>query len=232
MVGYIANNYTADLIKDICQKLNITILNQEVEKIDFYKYVKQTKVNFNLIKYLIIDLNQLENTEDEVIRSIDYFKEIYINTRVIIVAKGYDNQNVILTNLYDIGIYNIITSNEMIQIKEELQKCLLQGMTEKDSRRFKKIEEVKIDKNRKYKILISKVKEKVRPKEKMQQTNKETKTRRLPNSGVYFFAILLETVTRLIKLLCYIAVFLLTSIGLTFLFNEELRNIVVQIFYH
>ena len=83
MLSYIASNSTANLINDICQELNITILNREVEEIDFLKYIKETKVNFNLIKYLIIDLSQIKNTEDEVINCIKYFKEIYINNRLI-----------------------------------------------------------------------------------------------------------------------------------------------------
>ena len=110
MLSYIASNSTANLINTICKEDNIIILNKEVEEIDFLKYIKQTKVNFNLIKYLIIELSQLKNTEDEVINSIKYFKEMYINTRIIIIAKGYDNQNVILTNLYENSIYNIINA--------------------------------------------------------------------------------------------------------------------------
>ena len=38
MISYIASNSTANLIKSICQELNITILNQEVEEIYFLKY--------------------------------------------------------------------------------------------------------------------------------------------------------------------------------------------------
>ena len=168
MLSYIASNSTARLIKDICKQQNITILNQEVEEIDFLKYIKQTKVNFNLIKYLIIDLSQLKNTDDEVINSIKYFKEMYVNTRVIIIAKGYDNQNVILTNLYEINAL------DETQVKEEIKKCLSQsGLQEKDSRRFKKIEVEKIDKKVKFHDFILKLKGKFKPREK---SNKNIET--------------------------------------------------------
>lgn len=230
MLSYIASNSTANLINDICQELNITILNREVEEIDFLKYIKETKVNFNLIKYLIIDLSQIKNTEDEVINCIKYFKEIYINTRIIIIAKNYNNQNSILTNLYENKIYNIVNSNDEQTIKAEIKKCLSQqGLQEKDSRRFKKIEELKENKKEKYKRLIRKIKEKLKKNKKAKKQNKNMETLKQENTSVYFFAILLDAITRLVKLLCYFAVFILTSIGLTFLFNEELRNIVFQI---
>ena len=232
MLSYIASNSTANLIKGICQELNITILNQEVEELDFLKYIKQTKVNFNLIKYLIVDLSQLKNTEDETIKAIQYFKEMYCNTRIIIMAIGYDSQNELLTNLYNNKIYNIINSNEEIQIRKEIEKCLLQGLQEKDAKRFKKVEEVKIEKNRKYKELVSKLKERVIRKKQNEKQNKNTQAQNQINSSVYFFAILIDAIKSFVKLLCYIVVFALTSIGLTFLFNQELRNIVFQIFNH
>lgn len=222
MLSYIASNSTANLINTICKEDNIIILNKEVEEIDFLKYIKQTKVNFNLIKYLIIELSQLKNTEDEVINSIKDFKEMYINTRIIIIAKGYDNQNVILTNLYENSIYNIVNALEETQVKEEIKKCLSQeGLQEKDARRFKKIEIEKVYKKSKYHHFISKLKEK---------PNKNVETQNQMNSSVYFFAVLIDAIKSLVRLVCYVAVFALTSLGLTFLFNDELRNIVFQIF--
>ncbi|MCI9286460.1 MAG: hypothetical protein HFJ57_00455 [Clostridia bacterium] len=230
MLSYIASNSTANLINAVCKEDSITILNQEVEEIDFLKYIKQTKVNFNLIKYLIIDLSQLKNTDDEVINSIKYFKEMYVNTRIIIIAKGYDDQNVILTNLYENSIYNIINALDEIQVKEEIRKCLSQnGLQEKNARRFKKIEIEKIDKKFKYHDFILKLKGKFKSREK---PNKNTETQNQINSSVYFFAVLIDAIKSLVRLLCYIAVFILTSIGLTFLFNEELRNMIFQIFNH
>lgn len=233
MLSYIASNSTANLIKTICQEQNITILNQEVEELDFLKYIKQTKVNFNLIKYLIIDLSQLKNTEDEIINSIKYFKEMYSNTRIVIIARGYESQNIILTSLYENKIYNIINEIEEQQLKKEIIKCLSKmGIQEKEARKFKKIEEARIEKNRKYKKLVSKLKENLTRKENIKETIKNIETQNQINSSVYFFAILIEAIRGFIRILCYIAIFILTSIGLTFLLNEELRSMIFQVFNH
>lgn len=229
MLNYIASNSTAEIIKNVCKEQNITILNQEVEEIDFFKYIKQTKVNFNLVKYFVIDLKQIKNTEDEIINSIKYFKEMYVNTRLIIIAKGYDNQNIILTTLYENRIFNIINNSDEQQIKVEIEKCLLgDGLQEKDAKRFKRIEEVNVDKKMKFNI-ISKLKEKFAKQEKVQKPIKNIETQNQINSSVYFFAVLVDAIKSLVRLLCYIAIFILTSVGLTFLFNEELRNVIFQI---
>lgn len=229
MLSYIASNSTAEIIKNVCKEQNITILNQEVEEIDFFKYIKQTKVNFNLVKYFVIELKQIKNTEDEIINSIKYFKEMYVNTRLIIIAKGYDNQNIILTTLYENRIFNIINNSDEKQIKVEIEKCLLgNGLQEKDAKRFKRIEEVKVDKKVKFNI-IPKLKEKFANQEKVQKPSKNIEAQNQINSSVYFFAVLVDAIKSLVRLLCYIAIFILTSVGLTFLFNEELRNVIFQI---
>lgn len=229
MLSYIASNSTAEIIKNVCKKQSITILNQEVEEIDFFKYIKQTKVNFNLVKYFIIDLKQIKNTEDEIINSIKYFKEMYVNTRLIIIAKGYDNQNIILTTLYENRIFNIINNSDEQQIKVEIEKCLLgDGLQEKDAKRFKRIEDVKVDKKMKFNI-ISKLKEKFANQEKVQKPSEKIEAQNQINSSVYFVAVLVDAIKSLVRLLCYIAIFILTSVGLTFLFNEELRNVIFQI---
>ena len=229
MLSYIASNSTAEIIKNVCKEQNITILNQEVEEIDFFKYIKQTKVNFNLVKYFVIELKQIKNTEDEIINSIKYFKEMYVNTRLIIIAKGYDNQNIILTTLYENRIFNIINNSDEQQIKVEIEKCLLgDGLQEKDAKRFKRIEEVNVDKKMKFNI-ISKLKEKFAKQEKVQKPSKNIEAQNQINSSVYFFAVLVDAIKSLVRLLCYIAIFILTSVGLTFLFNEELRNVIFQI---
>ena len=194
MLSYIASNSTASLIKNICQEQNITILNEQVEKMDFFKYIKQTKVNFNLIKHLILDLNQLENTEEDIINSVKYFREIYVNTRIIIIAKGFEEQNNILTSLYENGIYNIINAEEEVKIKEDIKRALSEeGLQQKDAKRFKKIEEVKDDKKRKYKKSIFVLNRKLKREYEIKEQNKKTEMQAISNS-VYFFAILLEAV--------------------------------------
>lgn len=230
MLSYIASNSTANLIKNICQEQNITILNAEVEEMDFFRYIKETKVNFNLIKHLILDLNQLKNTEEEIINSIKYFKEMYVNTRIIIIAKGFDDQNNVLTSLYENGIYNIINAEEELQIKEELKRTLSQeGLLQKDAKRFKKIEEVKEDRKKKHKKSTFELNRRLKREYEAKEQNKKTGIQQI-SSSVYFFAILLEAITRLVKLICYCAIFVLTSIGLTILFNGELREMLFQVF--
>ena len=50
------------------------------------------------------------------------------------------------------------------------------------------------------------------------------------NTSVYFFTLLIRAITKLLELIGVIIIFGLTSLGLTILFNEPLRNMIFQIF--
>ena len=228
MLSYIANIDTAQLIQKVCKRKNILILNTQESETDISQYVKETKINFNLIKYLIIDLNSLTNSETEIIENIYNFSKLYTKTRIIIFASNYNDQNIILTNLYDLGFYNIINEFEVELMENKLNIALSEvGIQKNDAKKFKKREEI-IQKESKIKNLIDKVKAKSKKQKKIKKVKEETKMD-IPSNSVYLFSLLLEAFTRIVKLICYVIVFVLTSIGLTILLNSELRELVFQI---
>lgn len=229
MLSYIASIDTAQLIQKVCKRKNILILNTQESETDISQYVKETKINFNLIKYLIIDLNSITNSETEIIESIYNFSKIYTKTRIIILASNYNEQNIILTNLFDLGFYNIINEFETDAIENKLNIALSEtGIQKNESKRFKKREEV-IQRESKIKNLIDNIKSKTN-KNKVSKKIKEKSKNDMPSNSVYLFSLLLEAVTRIVKFICYVVVFALTSIGLTILLNRELRELVFQIF--
>lgn len=223
MLSYIANINTAQIIQTICKSKNILILNSQEGETDINQYIKETKVNFNLIKYLVIDISALVNSDTEIIESIYNFSKLYTRARIIIIATGYDCQNAILTNLYDLGFYNIIND---LEFAEKLNIAIDTGLQKKDAKKFEKKVEV-IQKESKLNKITDKLKQ--------LRTNKKSKSKKetnidMPTNKVYLFSLLLEAVTRLVKFICYLAIFGLTSVGLTILLNEELRGLVFQIF--
>lgn len=221
MLSYIANINTAQIIQTICKSKNILILNSQEGETDINQYIKETKVNFNLIKYLVIDISALVNSDTEIIESIYNFSKLYTRARIIIIAAGYDCQSAVLTNLYDLGFYNIIND---LEFAEKLNIAIDTGLQKKDAKKFEKKVEV-IQKESKFNKITDKLKQlRTNPKSK-KETNMD-----MPTNKVYLFSLLLEAVTRLVKFICYLAIFGLTSVGLTILLNEELRELVFQIF--
>ena len=124
MLNYIATENTAKLIKQVCKNQNILILYETQNITNIRQYLKETKVNFNLVKYFIIELNNLDNTENEIIESIYKFNKLHSKIRIIILAQGLSDQSKLLNELYNNGIYNIINNSDNKKKKKELIKCL------------------------------------------------------------------------------------------------------------
>lgn len=224
MISYIANAENDGIIQKICKMKNILVLSSMNEEIDIKQYMKETKVNFNLIKHFIVDLSLLKNTETEIIESIYNFSKLYNKTRVIVLATNYDEQNAVLTNLYDLGFYNIINEFDTDIIEQKLITALSQnGLQKNDAKKFKKRVEV-IKKENKTKDFFGKIKTFIKSRNKKEEVSRTD----MPSNQVYLFSLLLEAITRLVKFICYVAIFIFTSIGLTILVNEQLRNLVFQ----
>ena len=144
---------------------------------------------------------------------------MYPKIRIIVMA-SYNNHHLLLEQLYQLKIYNIVNTDSAQNIEKQMLDALSEkGIQKKQVRRFDIQEQEKqIKKNKqieKLKYTITNIKKKIK-KENMHE-----------KSNVYF--LFLETVTRIIKLLSYILFFILTSIGITVLFNENLRNMMLQI---
>ena len=124
MVNYVCKKDTGNLIQKVCEEKGILILYKNENTINIQEYLKTTKINFNLIKYFFIELSNLDNKETEIVESISNFCKLYLNTRVIILAQGFNEQSEILNKLYEIGIYNIINSTEEAELEKEILKAL------------------------------------------------------------------------------------------------------------
>ena len=139
-------------------------------------------------------------------------------------ATNYDEQNAVLTNLYDLGFYNIINEFDTDIIEQKLITALSQnGLQKNDAKKFKKRVEV-IKKENKTKDFFGKIKIFIKSRNKKEEITRTD----MPSNQMYLFSLLLEAITRLVKFICYVAIFIFTSIGLTILVNEQLRNLVFQ----
>ncbi len=237
MLGYIADKEMSNIIERVCKKNNILILDKQENETDLNQYCKETKINFKLIKYLIIDLNLIKNDESEIIKSIYNLSTLYASTRIIILAPEYEDNSAVLNGLYDMEIYNIINDSQIELIEEKINIALSKtGLTKKDSIKFKRVENEIKQKNKfsvileKFKSVIVKARDKV---EKLIKHNKnkikKEKSETHQIDGVYFFDFFKEVTEKTIKFVYKIIIWGFAFIGMTTLFNAELRHLLEYI---
>ena len=219
MLNYIAKDKVRDAIQRVCKDKNILILYETDFSVNSEEYIIETNVNFNVIRYFVIDTNSITDTEN-LSKIISQLKIMYPTIRIIVIASYKDN-SLLLEQLYQMQIYNLVDSD----LEDTIEKQLLEALSDKGIQKKqvimfdKKEQENIIKKNNRKKVINNKI-------EKTIKFFKRGNTHK--NNNVCFF--LLEVITKIVKLIIGILFFILTSIGITVLFNEQLRSLLFQIF--
>lgn len=219
MLNYIAKDKVREAIEKVCEDKNILILYKTDYSVNIEKYIKETNVNFNVIRYFVIDVNCIIDI-DNLSKIISQIRIMYPTIRIIVVA-SYKNDSLLLEQLYQMQIYNLIDIDSAETLEKQLTEALSdKGIQKKQVKTFDKQEQEKIlKKNEKKKELKLKTRNMI---------NFFMRGNTHKSNNVYFF--LLEVITKIVKLIIGILFFILTSIGITVLFNEQLRNLLIQIF--
>ncbi len=219
MLNYIAKDKVRDAIKKVCKDKNILILYETDYSVNIEEYIKETNVNFNVIRYFVIDTNSIIDIE-KLSKIISQLKIMYPTIRIIVVASYKDN-SLLLEQLYQMQLYNLVDVDSEDTIEKQLTEALSdKGIQKKQVIVFDKKEQEKITKkNSRKKAINNRIKNII-------QFFKRGNTHK--NNNVCFF--LLEVITKIVKLIIGILFFILTSIGITVLFNEQLRSLLLQIF--
>lgn len=214
MLNYIAKEKIRGAIINVCKEKNILILYETNNNVYIEKYIKETNINFNVIRYFVIDLSCIIDLEN-LSKIISQLKIMYPNIKIIVVG-SFEKDLQLFEQLYSIGIYNLVNVDLQQNIEVQLSEALSdKGIQKKQVKIFDQKEQLKYEKHRKSKETLKRYIDEI----KKRNTQK--------TSNVYFF--FLELITRIIKLIVYILLFVVTSIGITVLFNEQLRNMLFQI---
>ena len=127
------------VIEEYCIEKNISLVARFINEYNLENFMQTELRNLNYVDYLILDLKSIEKLtpEDEIISKITLIRKMY-NLRVIIIAEGYKQGNILLGKIFNLGIYNIITATNNVIFKDELEKVFSEeGMTFGNSIKYK-----------------------------------------------------------------------------------------------
>lgn len=160
MLYYIASKVYLDTITDAIKEAEEVVYESQTgNEISLLTFLKKNIRNLSYADKILIDLNALNDTEEELKEAIEMYRMMYSESRMILLASNRSLGDQLLTECVALGIYNIITSNDYLVIQKDLHKCLTAGMTFKDASILRNaknagvVEKHEIKKNI-YKILI------------------------------------------------------------------------------
>lgn len=141
MVYYIASTiYHQTILSTINEKEEIIIGQQADNHVEFLKYIKNNIITLSDIEFLIVDLSAVDDLDEDILQAFKMFRTMYDETRCIVVAPYRKAGDMLLSQLFALGIWNIIATNDYLDIKKSLELCLSEkGMSFKEALVFKDI---------------------------------------------------------------------------------------------
>jgi hypothetical protein len=95
---------------------------------DLKRFIVHDARNIDPYRYFVVDLEAIDNSDDEIIESIIAFYSLF-NSRIIILAEKA-NRELVERIINETNTFNIITSNEIDKMLDEIRICISsRGMT-------------------------------------------------------------------------------------------------------
>lgn len=139
MVFYVTSHNYNEVIHRAVTELDIICAGNECSnEMYLLKYIKENLNRLGALDYLIIDLNALQDTDDEILQALDMVRILNCETRIIIIAASRVPGDALLTKCVEMGIYDVIVSNVFAEIFDELKISLTVGKKYGDALRLKK----------------------------------------------------------------------------------------------
>lgn len=142
MIFYITSPTYKEVISSVVAANDNLILAgcEEGEDILLYSYIKQNNATaFSAIDTIIIDLNACVDIDEKIIDALEMLRMTNDEIKIVILATMRHPGDVLLTQCFQMAIYDIICTDDFLEIREELQYCLTKGKQYKDALAFKTV---------------------------------------------------------------------------------------------
>ena len=135
------------VIKEVAESEEQVLFPTEISnEIDFLKTVRQNITKYGSVDVLILDESACKNTEDELIKALEMLRTMYDGMKIIVFAPYREDGDDFLTRCFQMGILNIINTDDFLEIREELRHCIREGKT---------LEELTMDEFKQYSDLFA-----------------------------------------------------------------------------
>lgn len=138
MVYFISSpQYQPMILKILTETGQICVGSNVGQDIYFKKHMKENIMMFEQVDILLIDFTALADTDEEVMEAIESLRIMDFQTRIIIVAPYKQEGDPFLKKCFYAGIYDIIISDEYLELSQTLAHCITTGMRYKDALKYR-----------------------------------------------------------------------------------------------
>ncbi|HIS62183.1 MAG TPA: hypothetical protein IAC14_08045 [Candidatus Scybalomonas excrementigallinarum] len=142
MILYITSFRNSEIIGEAVEKSSQTIMDTIVNDRESLVELVKTKLSqLQSPSHLLIDIQALTDTDDEILQAIRSLRMVYDDKKLIIVALEREKGDEFLSQLFAMGIYDLVTKEDSEPV-EEIMYCIDTGKKFKDSMQYQKEKEI------------------------------------------------------------------------------------------
>lgn len=139
MIIYFTGRTFNQVIQKCIEDIGELVFEPQVEENqDFLKFIKQKIAGLSAIDYLVLDTSVCLNTDDEILSALEMLRTMYDEIRIIIFAPYRPTGDKFLASCLQMGITNIINTDDFNELNDQLLFCITKGMTYRDAVKYKK----------------------------------------------------------------------------------------------
>lgn len=140
MIFYIASQALKPIVSNSIQETDMILVGSECSNEFFLlKYVKENISNssFSGLDIFIIDTCALKDTDEDIIQAFEMLRIMSSDLRIVVLATNRCEGDELLRQCFNMSIYDIITTDDFLKIKEELCISITEGRRYRDALPFK-----------------------------------------------------------------------------------------------
>lgn len=137
---YVSSKKRVEL-EEVCAQKSIFQQVSFINTYDCNTLFQSGLKNLNGVSFLFLDVSAIVNPNkkiQEIISNLTLIRKMYPDLRIIIIAEGYKIGDTLLGRIFNLGIYNIITSSNNLEFMQELEQTISEdGMTFGNAMKYK-----------------------------------------------------------------------------------------------
>lgn len=160
MIYYITSPTYKEVISSVISENEELLLGgcEEGEDILLYSFIKANNATaFSSIDCIVIDLNACADIDERIIEALEMLRMTNDDIRIILLATMRHPGDALLTQCFQMAIYDIICTDDFLEIREELKYCLTKGKQYKDALQFKNVSKEQVVVKTEVKKTVNKV---------------------------------------------------------------------------
>lgn len=155
---YIASTIYHQIISQTISEAGMVLDGGECsDDIYLLPFIKKNFSKFSSIDELIVDISALKDADMEILEALEILKVNFENVRIIILAANRYVGEDFLTQCFQKAIYDLIVTEDYLELHNELLHCLKTGKSYKEALKYKECNQETVVVKTQIKQVVSKV---------------------------------------------------------------------------